>query len=411
MPTGAIVSPSQNSVQSQRQTTVCHKKTKAQAMPSIDEIVLTWVLTRAQPSRFVDRAGQPMVSILTDGQRGYLPFLSGNNPAGGSDWQLPWSGDHSGDSHYWSRSAGAGYRSGAFSVTRLWGNQVPLRWRIPPAVQARPPQSGLQAAASASVLLYPTGMAAIVTVVLSGPLDLPGVQALARALDEQPLVSVAGGPTKLGRDAPETLLAAAESAVLGAASLDADLPDRRPTLATISAVTEWPIMPIGQADDTHRALAGLARVRGLPPGFDPGPLSNQLIAPYSVFPDTSRLSIGDGAVIFSPYRAATPVGRRRLRCYHDNCVLALAQTSLLLDTVDWLSRGTGTWEADDQLRDTVKRVVATLGPLNGPGGDLFRTRLTRLMIQSSGLIPAVNATRHLVDISTDLESDPATVVH
>ncbi len=363
-------------------------------MASIDSVSVSWVRTRALPGRIQGHGGAPAL-----GDIGKYVASFADAAQRSAAWTRPWLAQPT-FSHYWARVFSDGYRS--VTGVRGWGTQTPLRETSPPNVASTEANVVLEC----SRWVSPAGVGVVVTARITGPLDAPGLLDLLTRLDQAPVI--------VGGDAPEPRVMAAvlggllDGAERGSAGAgggtdpDSVTDAHALTIATVTASTGQPTT-IVSGDPIHRLLEGLCRLRSGPLTATVGDLAAARLATSSQYDnaDTTRLIIGAGRAIWAPVKSADADGRRRLRCYHENQVLAAVQTSLLLNCVRWASE-----QPLSALVGTVGALVSTtvqvLGRSYGQASGAYASAFTFRQIQDSGLVAAIGKLRQSLDVGGPL---------
>ncbi|SDC01743.1 hypothetical protein GA0111570_11442 [Raineyella antarctica] len=340
-------------------------------MGTIESIVVSWSLARAQPSRFTRGAGSPDLSNEASYRSAWT-----DASAGGGDWRPPWASDRA-YSNFWKWEVGGSYES--VSPHGAWQHQVPLRRE--PTIVLESTVAGAEL--GCAQFLYPTGTGVMVTAVITGDHTAPLLLASLAELTAN--VRVQGGARSMN-GVLDMLLDDAEVNCLGQPDPSGSEEKRARTVAVVTKAKDWDSPTPQAGDEVHRLLASLCLMSAAPLTGTLAPLESMVVGPPTTrFADTVRVALGSGQAIWSLYQPA-----EKLACYEHNLALASMQTSVLLETVRWLSDSAPL----EALRaESVRLALQTLGRKYGAADSVYSSDFVRRQIDDSHLVDQINRLR------------------
>jgi hypothetical protein len=250
---------------------------------------------------------------------------------------------------------------------------------------------------------FPSAVGVVVRADVTGPLKPERLLEIVTALASSKTVILTGstGPRAMAAVLGD-LVDGAERPSIADGDPNAVENNRPMTIATVTAMTCWPLEPVVQGDSTHRLLEGLCRLSGVPLTGMIGRLGDGLLVEASGYPGTARYVLDRAIASSSPSQSDRPDNAYRLSCYHLNQTLAALYASALLDTARWAS----TFQVaslSENVRDSLTPVVNILGLLYGKVPDMYATEFVRRQIAGSGLVPVIGNLRITLGVGGSLK--------
>jgi hypothetical protein len=357
-------------------------------MGTVNRFRISWVSSRALPSRIVGGAGDPDLSR----QWSYSQAFEAAH--GASAWRRPWVGDVS-YSHLWESNLGGGYRAST-NWDKAWKRVVPLRAGDKPPLSTTVPDVTI----SCEQYLFPSGVAGMVVADIQGELSNARLLEIAEELGKRSSLSFDGQPAKKMSAVLGAVLDDAETKVFGAADPEA-LGTRRPeTVATVVSTTDAATDAIEQGGETHKLLSGLCQLTSQISSQNVGELSQDLLAAANHHRETVRLNIGPGRAVWSPMQSNDREGVGKLSCFHSNVSFSTLQVDLMLNSARWAA-SVG-WQAiPPPAIDLLRPQLNLFGLLYGKT-EVYTTRFVRRQIDESGLVGPISELRFRLGVGQAL---------